>query len=167
MTAEAISRFTGEYDFLSNFYPVTLEYWAFAPDESYTKTSTAHRFLMPTSEHLFQALKVDRNHPDYLDWVTRIADAPSPGEAKKLGRQAPLRPDWEDHRITAMSYAVIKKFNKPFLKERLLDTGDAQLIEGNTWGDTFWGVSQQTGEGENRLGEMLMAVRGLMREGTL
>ena len=36
---------------------------------------------------------------------------------------------------------------------------DAELIEGNTWHDTFWGVDLKTGEGENHLGKILMALR--------
>jgi hypothetical protein len=44
------------------------------------------------------------------------------------------------------------------LYEALLGTGDALLIEGNNWGDTFWG--QVNGQGSNMLGTMLMLVRG-------
>ena len=43
------------------------------------------------------------------------------------------------------------------LYESLLATGDAPLIEGNDWGDTFWG--QVNGQGSNMLGVMLMLVR--------
>jgi hypothetical protein len=35
------------------------------------------------------------------------------------------------------------------------------LIEGNTWGDTFWGVCN--GVGENNLGKTLMNVREILR----
>lgn len=34
-----------------------------------------------------------------------------------------------------------------------------QIVEGNTWGDAFWGVDSRTGEGENHLGQILMQVR--------
>ena len=43
------------------------------------------------------------------------------------------------------------------LAEQLLATGDAELIEGNTWGDRTWGVCD--GIGENRLGKTLMFIR--------
>jgi hypothetical protein len=43
------------------------------------------------------------------------------------------------------------------LKQLLLATGDKELIEGNTWGDTFWGVCN--GIGQNHLGKILMAKR--------
>ena len=36
-------------------------------------------------------------------------------------------------------------------------TGDAELVEGNTWNDTYWGVCN--GVGHNHLGKILMQVR--------
>lgn len=33
------------------------------------------------------------------------------------------------------------------------------LVEGNSFGDTFWGVDARTGKGENHLGKILMKVR--------
>jgi predicted NAD-dependent protein-ADP-ribosyltransferase YbiA (DUF1768 family) len=39
----------------------------------------------------------------------------------------------------------------------LVATGDATIVEGNTWGDAYWGVCG--GVGKNRLGELLMAKR--------
>ena len=44
---------------------------------------------------------------------------------------------------------------------RLLATGDAELIEGNTWGDRYWGIVN--GAGENRLGTLLMDRRAELR----
>lgn len=56
---------------------------------------------------------------------------------------------------------VQRKFSarNPELLRRLLDTGDLTLIEGNHWGDTFWGVDIRTGKGDNHLGMILMQVR--------
>ena len=50
------------------------------------------------------------------------------------------------------------------LKQRLLATGDKRLVEGNTWGDTFWGVDLRSGRGENQLGRILMRVREELKE---
>lgn len=44
---------------------------------------------------------------------------------------------------------------------RLLETGEAYLEEGNDCGDRVWGVYQ--GQGENRLGKILMKVRAELR----
>ena len=47
------------------------------------------------------------------------------------------------------------------LRDKLLATGDTPLEEGNTWGDRTWGVYQ--GQGDNRLGKILMKVRDELR----
>lgn len=57
-----------------------------------------------------------------------------------------------------MADIVTAKFEQnPELAARLIATAPAELIEGNSWGDTYWGVCG--GQGENRLGLILMAVR--------
>ena len=47
------------------------------------------------------------------------------------------------------------------LAKKLLATNDEYLIEGNTWGDRFWGTVN--GEGRNQLGIILMQVRDELR----
>ena len=44
------------------------------------------------------------------------------------------------------------------MRSKLEETRGSELIEGNTWGDRFWGVSR--GIGENHLGKILMEERG-------
>ena len=41
-------------------------------------------------------------------------------------------------------------------------TDDVELIEGNEWSDTFWGVCR--GQGENWLGKILMKTRDNLRK---
>lgn len=36
------------------------------------------------------------------------------------------------------------------LREKLLATGDAQLVEGNTWNNRFWGVCRGQGPQESQ-----------------
>ena len=50
----------------------------------------------------------------------------------------------------------------PELGNKLLETGNQELVEGNTWGDIFWGVCN--GKGQNWLGKILMMVRDEIRE---
>lgn len=57
------------------------------------------------------------------------------------------RPDWEDVKVDIMLGLLRQKFQHPELGAKLLATGDAYLVEGNTWGDTFWGVFN--GKGQN------------------
>ena len=132
-----IDRFDGEYAFLSNYSasPFRIDY-----------------VLFPTMEHYFQANKAD-NRNDYL----HIAYAPTPGEAKRLGRKIRLRSDWEEIKDKVMLTGLRKKFADPELRSLLLATGDEELIEGNYWGDTYWGVCN--GVGQNKLGKLLMQVR--------
>lgn len=72
-----------------------------------------------------------------------------------------LRPDWEYIRVDVMTELVRKKFSQEPLRSQLIATGDAELIEGNWWNDTFWGVCN--GVGENNLGKILMKVRDEIR----
>ena len=78
----------------------------------------------------------------------------------ETGRLVPLRPDWEAVKVGIMEEIVRAKFiQHPELAARLLATGDKVLVEGNHWGDTFWGVDTRTGQGHNHLGRILMKVR--------
>ena len=81
-----------------------------------------------------------------------------PARTNKLDRQGAVRPDWDAVKIGIMRQLLRDKFSDPKLAEALLDTGDAELVEGNLWGNNFWGVSE--GRGENMLGRLLMQVRG-------
>lgn len=132
-----IASFRGEFGFLSNFHEATI----YVDGDRYRSV-----------EHAYQAFKT--NDP----WSRRlIREAGSPGEAKKLGKSVALRPDWEDVKVDLMTRFVRLKFENPFLRPLLLATGDAELIEGNTWNDTTWGVCR--GVGQNWLGRILMQVR--------
>ena len=98
----------------------------------------------------------------------KILNAASPGDAKRLGAELKknnkIRVDWTDICINVMYTLVKTKFiiDKE-LQKKLLDTGDMELIEGNHWNDTFWGVCR--GKGENNLGKILMKVRQEIKNG--
>ena len=147
-----ISNFRGKYFFLSNFYGHPVEY------EGITYAN---------NEAAFQSAKIKRgdrveNRRTY-ETVTRETFASlSPNEAKRLGRSIVLREDWEDVKVKVMATIVVNKFKDPVLRRKLLDTGDEELVEGNTWGDHYWGVCD--GQGLNALGKILMAVRNSERK---
>ena len=65
--------------------------------------------------------------------------------------------DWEDQRIKIMIELLLQKFGTKEMLTKLQETGDKELIEGNSWGDTLWGVSE--GKGRNILGIILMDIR--------
>lgn len=145
----AIDDFHGKYFFLSNFYNSPIWYKG---------------KLWPTVEHAFQAAKVDD------DTANKILVAKTPGDAKRLGRQGKMCPNWDTYRITVMRECLQRKFlcNDELLKQ-LLDTGDEELIEGTTWHDNFWGNCTcpkcANITGENMLGKLLMEIRDKARRG--
>ena len=87
----------------------------------------------------------------------KIAKATKPAKAKKIGRQVNLRKDWEDIKLQVMEKALRLKFQNPDLRKKLITTGDEELVEGNPWGDRYWGVCN--GSGKNKLGKLLMKIR--------
>ena len=138
-----IVEFENEYAFLSNFYPSPfihdgIEY--------------------PTVEHFFQAAKT-------LDIQKRkaIAAAKTPGLAKRMGRSVQLRSDWEKVKVCYMELGLRLKFANKDLAEKLLATGDEELIEGNWWCDQTWGSCNCPKHirtpGRNLLGMLLMELR--------
>jgi len=136
--------FKDEFEFLSNFYPTPF-IW---------KNRT-----WPTVEHAFQASK-SRN--SYYEEIIRKAK--SPATAKKIGKRVVLREDWEEIKVLLMTELVLLKFEQNLdLRNRLLDTGLAELVEGNYWHDNFWGdcfcSKCKNVKGQNMLGIILMEVR--------
>ena len=85
-----------------------------------------------------------------------------------MGKTLDMRPDWDDVRLNIMYDIVLAKFaQNPHLAEKLLATGDAELEEGNTWNDRFWGVCPPgSGDGENHLGKTLMRIRAEFKSTT-
>jgi len=107
-----------------------------------------------TVEHRFQAAKT-------FDPASRarILLAPTPAKAKYFGRSCALRSDWESVKEAVMLELIRQKFTAAPPRQVLLATGDRRLVEGNTWGDRYWGVDAATGQGQNRLGDLLAQVR--------
>lgn len=135
-----IEFFDNEYRFLSNFFVAYVQY---------------DGIIYPTSEHAFQASKS-------LDFDERllIAKLSSPNQAKIRGKQLKLRPNWNLIRNQIMTEICILKFATHIdLKQKLMKTGNAELIESNSWGDSYWGICNKTNQGENHLGKILMNIR--------
>lgn len=92
----------------------------------------------------------------------RISDCDTPGKAKRLGKQVKIKENWDSIKLDVMESLLRKKFDpelNPPYAARLKATGNAVLQEGNAWGDTFWGVNAETGEGQNHLGCLIMKIR--------
>lgn len=134
---QKIAGFVGEYRWLSNFFMCRVE-WA---GRTYT-----------SSEAAYQSGKYP---PAERDVFTTL----DPDPAKKLSRTKPYdTAAWETRKERTMREVVTAKFaQNRELGDRLLATGDRLLEETNWWGDKIWGVYR--GEGENKLGKLLMDVR--------
>jgi len=135
---EPIQEFSGEYRFLSNFYPAQVML-----DGNW----------YPTVEHAYQAAKTTSPKVREI-----IRSSKTPGKAKRSGRVVPLRENWETVKQQVMLDLLRQKFYQGPLCAKLLSTAGHELIEGNAWGDTYWGVVN--GSGQNHLGKLLMQVRG-------
>ena len=137
----AIIAFSGEYRFLSNFWPSPIVY---------------RTLRFGTVEEAYQWEKCAT-----IEGKTAILLADNPGRAKMIGKKYPTRQDWGDVKLMTMLNLLELKFEIPYLREKLLETGDETLVEGNVWNDTFWGVCN--GTGQNHLGKLLMNLREEIR----
>ena len=136
-----IDKFDGEYAFLSNFYECPVQYGFF----TFSSSEAAFQSAKTTDETLIKKFVLL-----------------NPSAAKKLGRKMPLRKDWEQIKDTVMYQIVLNKFRQNLnLREKLLATGNEELVEGNWWNDTYWG--RCNGVGKNKLGKILMEVRKELR----
>lgn len=134
---DSIHRFDGAYRFLSNFYLCTVE---------------RNGWQYISVEHAYQAAKAASTEDhDY------IANSITAFLAKRRGGEVLMDPMFEVTKLDIMHECLRSKFSNRELRTMLLSTGNRPLIEGNTWGDHYWGVCR--GRGENWLGRLLMRVR--------
>jgi len=141
-----ITRFIGDHLFLSNFYFVEIEY----KGDKY-----------PSLEHAYQAAKFKSRRR--REEIRRLS---YPGQTKQYARKYKdeWREDWFEVNLEIMESLLRQKFGKAHITclwRRLVNTGDVKLIEGNTWGDGFWGMIRSDGKlrGKNHLGKLLMKIR--------
>lgn len=150
MKTEPITQFQEGYRYLSNFWPVTVR---------------LDGVDYPTVEHAYQAAKTFDQDKRVLVSLCR-----TPGEAKRYGKNLPLRGDWKGAHQTVMLELLEQKFHVSPWKEELMRTHPRELVEGNWWHDNYWGQCycdrHRTIPGKNMLGRLLMRIRDqLLKEG--
>lgn len=146
--AQKVERFSGPYKFLSNFFWSELNF---------------EGLKYPSVEHAFQAAKLRENQQRNSYGFTD--SGLSFGDAKRLGRQVPLRDDWKDIREDVMARCLWAKFQDPQLREKLLRTGESELVDGHSGSpDLIWGYHIPSQKGENRLGILLMDLRAQLKD---
>lgn len=140
---KVIDSFSGENRFLSNFAACRIIY---------------NGLEFNSVENAYQAQKC----PERAAEFTNI----SAKEAKALGKEVEVRPDWDDVKDTVMRELVTQKFaNDPIYRKKLLQTYYATIVEGNYWHDNYWGSCncEKCGDvGHNKLGKILMEVREIL-----
>lgn len=148
-----VHHFTNEYAFLSNFY------------ECKIKDYEGNEFN--SAEAMFQSYKT--TDPKIREKFAKM----SPKEAKDAGRKVKLRPDWEEIKFDVMWYVIYQKFSQDnILTRKLIETSGMRLVEGNIWGDKYWGavptkipvnnIDTVVLSGDNRLGQILMQIRKIL-----
>lgn len=132
------------YGAFSNLYPRPIEF---------------EGRIFPTSEHAYQAGKAQK--PAVREW---ILSAPTPALAAMAAHGLyvwDVVPDWAKIKFDRMRAVLRAKFDQhPDLKDLLMSTGNARLVEAGTVNNAvnrLWG--EVDGKGENMLGVMLMELR--------
>lgn len=152
-TKEIPNFTTPEHRFLSNFYP-------------FKKVGTYPQKLeIYYDDMLFLCVETAYQAAKTMDMELRYQISQmNPFDAVALSKSGgiPTRNDWNDIKYSVMKNLVWQKFQHPELKNMLLKTKNAKLVEGNTWGDVYWGVCN--GVGENNLGKILMLTREELRK---
>lgn len=134
-----------EYGELSNFYPAPLKIFD---------------IYVPTSEHLYQALKFNDANIQH-----EIIKASSPSQAKSIAHNAPYDKMVRTSltaRLSIMDRVLRIKFRQhPDLLQILLNTMPYDIVE-NSSKDKTWGANLHMDGyyyGENNLGQLLMKTR--------
>lgn len=139
-----INQFAGQWRFLSNFYPCEIQIGSMrfsSVEAAYQSAKSTDRIEQASFQHM------------------------TPAQAKAAGRAVSfLRENWDAVKVGHMRLLLAQKFSvRSELATRLLATFPQELIEGNFWADTFWGVDLRTNEGRNMLGHLLMERRAALK----
>lgn len=142
-----IEKFRGKYSWLSNFHPCTVEYGD---------------LIFGSVELFYIAMKTKDN---LLRYNISLMDSSEAGKLKKESKSWAVRSDWDDIKLGVMEYGLREKFKDSALRQKLLETENQNIQEGNYWNDRFWGVDLKIDPniGENHLGRLLMKIRDELR----
>lgn len=140
MMNEQILLFKNEYDWLSNFYPCTIDW-------------NGHKY------HSVEHAYVSEKSTEY-SWKVKCSDKTiTAGQIKRAGRRIPIRENFEFEKVDIMEQLLRIKFEREYLKQKLISTHPSELVEGNFHNDMFWGFCLKTNKGQNILGKLLMKIR--------
>jgi ribA/ribD-fused uncharacterized protein len=138
-----VSFYPAVFEPLSNFFPAPFE---------------IDGVQWPSVEHFMQAKKFEGTPAEET-----IRKAQDYHEAHLLGWTlgAPLRPDWDQVKLSYLDKALFAKFSQnQACREKLLGTGTGVLVQADT--DLFWGANaleDGVTQGQNLMGVTLMRLR--------
>ncbi|KAF8546463.1 DUF1768-domain-containing protein [Imleria badia] len=138
------------------FYDKHKPYYEFTNFSPHEVVYEGRRY--PTSEHLFQAFKFLDGHPQIAERIRTCGPKPVSAFDEAHRHKTAVRSDWSQVHVSKMETVLKLKFTQHrHLKQMLLDTGDAELVEDSPR-DWFWGIGAD-GTGNNELGKALMRLR--------
>ena len=111
--------------------------------------------LYPTSEHAYHSEKFEDEELKEQVRTTRSAH-----DSQKFANAhiAQRRKDWDEIKLGIMKEILRAKIAQhPYVKKKLIESGDKELIE-DSWRDDFWGWGPNK-DGGNHLGKLWMEVR--------
>ncbi len=115
----------------------------------------------PTSEHVYHAAKFIDTAPELVE---EIYMARSPHDALMIARANKQRRagNWNEIKVSVMEEICrLKMEQNPYVKHKLLQTGDLDIIEDSPK-DDFWGWGANK-NGRNELGNIWMRLREELR----
>lgn len=103
-----------------------------------------------------------------IPWL-EFCQTQAPNIVKLRSRDVKLREDWNDVKLEIMYDVLVIKFTQEPFRSKLIATGTQNIVEGNYWGDKFWGVDlkETPNEGENWLGRLIMDIRNKLQKDRL
>lgn len=141
---DAILFYEGEYYMFSNFSSFAVIY---------------NGLTWMTSEHAYQASKFEDK--DIIDLIHQTLSA---HDSKKVAQvyKNKVRSNWGEIKISIMEDIIRAKIaSHPYIREKLLGTGDREIIE-DSHQDSFWGRGIDF-KGRNELGKVWMKIRSELK----
>lgn len=136
-----ITKFRGDYNFLSTMYECDIR-WLDLDFDCLESAIAASMTLDRDIQELIATMEVEK--------------------VQQLSKVFDVRDDWDDIKIPVVTKLTEIKFTSNIgLYNRLLATGGMEIIEGNDFYETFWGMCN--GEGRNEYGKILMRLRRDLR----
>ncbi len=115
--------------------------------------------IWPTSEHAYQAARFA--DPETKEKIRNMRSAHEAFRYAMENRDKSVL-NWDDIKFDVMKNILHAKVSQhPYVKKKLLDSRDRELIE-DSWRDLVWGWGPKR-DGENRLGKLWMEVREEVR----